>query len=331
MKRASKRKVTTLKDIALLAGCSQNTVSLALRNSNRISKEMRKRIRQIARRLKYVPNMAARNLSTRRSGIIGVYTYALYDAVRTELINSLITELHTAEYRPVLGLGKGHVGPWHSSPWMQTFRELNVEAMVVVAETIDKLPQWTRRIPVILVGCHPNESFQCDYLAIDRKQAANSGIEHLISRGHKKILVACNEQSVFAQGCFDTIKKAGLKPYYVCVDYPCSEEQWATVLSYLTRQQDRPTAAIFGDSPLAAEFMHHLQKTGVKIPKDIAIVGYDYFPWAKMLKVPLTTINQPISELASQAVTLVKTRLTEPETPLVHTILPHKLMIRKSS
>lgn len=331
MKHKYKHKTITLKDIAEQSGCSKNTVSLALRNSKRISEATRKQIHRIAKKLGYIPNLAGRNLRTRRSGIIGVYTRSLYDAVRTELINNLLAGLHTAGCRPVLGLGDEHSGPWHSSPWMQTFKEFNVEAMVIVAETVGRLPKWPRRIPTILVGGQPDESLPCDCLALDRKAAAKLGIKHLISRGHKKILVACNEKSVFAQGCFEAVKNAGLKSYNVFVNYPYSEEQQVTLFSRLTQQRDRPTAIIFGDSPLAAESMHRLQQNGMKIPRDIAVVGYDYFPWAEMLKIPLTTIEQPISKLAAEAVNMVKVRLAEPEAPLMHTILPHKLIIRKSS
>ena len=326
-----KHKSATLRDIAEQAGCSANTASLALRNSRRISDATRKRIHRIAKKLGYIPNLAGRNLRIGRSGIIGVYTRSLYDAVRTELVNNILAELHAAGYRPVLGLGEGHCGPWHLSPWMQTYRELNIEAMVVVAEAVVKLPRWPRRIPTILVGCQPAESLRCDYLALDRKAGARMGIEHLVARGQKRILVACNEKSVFAKGCFEAMTDAGIRSESVCVDYPCGEEQKTRLLGHLAKQRGRPTAIIFGDSPLAVEFMHWLPQAGIKIPRDLAIVGYDYFPWAGMLKVPLTTIEQPISELVVGAVNLVKNRLTRPDSQAVHTVLPHKLVVRKSS
>ena len=333
MKRQTKYKTITLKDIAAKVGCSKNTVSLALRDSNRISQKMRKRIAKVADKLGYVPNFAARNLSTRRSGMIGLYTLALYDAVRAELINSLIDELHTAEYRPVLGLGQKQPLPWYESPWMKTFRELNVEAMVVVAEAGGQLPDWLERIPTILVGCHPSEQFQCDYIALDRKEAARDGIKYLISCGHRKILVAGQQTSVFGQGCFEALSDAGLKPYHVPVNYYPNEDEEPinALIDCVTRRYDKPTAVIFGDSPLAGRFMLHLQKYDVKIPEALAVIGYDYFPCANMLKVPLTTLEQPISELAAQAISLIKNRLANPDLPITHTVIPHKLVIRKSS
>ena len=83
-------------------------------------------------------------------------------------------------------------------------------------------------------------------------------------------------------------------------------------------------------SPLAVQFMRAVQQQGVAIPEDLAVIGYDYFPWADMLKVPLTTIEQPIAEMATAAVDITRTRLTEPGAPLMHTVLPHKLVVRAS-
>ncbi len=333
MRKQIGRKRFKLADIARKAGCSVNTVSLALRNSRRISEDLRKKIHSIAEQFLYTPNYAARNLRVRRSGIIGVYTHILNDAVRTELINHFLDELHTAEYRPVLGLGQGFTqGPWYTSPWMQTFRELRVEALVVLWGTVAELPEWTKSIPIILVGCEPDETLPCDYLALDRKQAGNLGTEHLISRGHREILVGTNVSTNFGKGCVKALSANRGKPYEPSWDFPTTDLTQAQQYGFqLASRKTFPSAAIFGDSGIAASFMRGVLDAGKKVPRDIAVVGYDYFPWAPMLAVPLTTVEQPIETMASAAVELIRKRLAEPEAPPVHIIQPHRLVIRESS
>ncbi len=332
MRKHVSRKKIKLADIARKAGCSANTVSLALRNSRRISEDLRKKIHSIAEHFLYTPNYAARNLRVRRSGMIGVYTRILNDAVRTELVNHFLEELHTAEYRPVLGLGQGHHGPWYTSPWMQTFRELRVEALVILWGSAEQLPEWTKSIPIILVGCEPDETLPCDYLALDRTQAGCLATEHLLSRGHREILLGSSPDTNFGQGCIKALSANECKPFEHSYEFPATDIQKAQTYGLeLAGRRTRPTAALFGDSGIAASFMRGVLDGKRAIPGDMAVVGYDYFPWASMLAVPLTTVEQPIEAMAATAVDLIRKRLAEPEASAVHIVQPHRLVIRESS
>ncbi len=325
-------KKVTLKDIARKAGCSENTVSLALRDSRRISAELRGQIRKIADKLQYTPNYAARNLRVRRSGMIGIYTYPLQDAVRTALVNRLLAELHTAEYRPVLGICERSDDPWYQSAWMQTFREMRVEALVVLWAGIDELPEWCRSMPMILVGCNPNESLACDYLALDRRQAGHLGTSHLISRGCRNIMIGTDCANLFAQGCLSAMEVHGCKPYQLPFATDFNNLDQARLVGYnVAAQAPPPTGVVFNDSGYAASFIRGVLDAQRRIPEDMAVVGYDYFPWAEMLAVPLTTIEQPIEAMAAEAVRLVRQRLANPEMPPVHLVQPHTLVIRGSS
>jgi DNA-binding LacI/PurR family transcriptional regulator len=323
------RTTPTLQDIAEQADCSKNTVSLALRDSPRISETTRRTVQRIARRLGYVPNIAARTLSRRRSGMIGVYTRALHDAVRTELVNSLINRLHTAEYRPVLGLGLGHAGPWRTAPWVRTFGELNVEAVVVLCESEARGPAWARDIPKILLASDPNPRLRCDYVALDRHRAGQLAAEHLLETGRSRLLVACPSSMAFCAGAVETIQRAGQRADVL--EIATVPELRDRLLPRCRNPRNRPGGAIFGDAPLAAEFLHLARQNGLHIPRDLAVVAYDYLPWAHLLEVPLTTIEQPITDLAQQAVDCVRFRLEHPQAPFRREVLDHMLNVRVSS
>lgn len=322
----------TLKDIAERIGCSCNTVSLAMRNSTRVSEETRTRVHEIAEQLGYVANQAARNLRSNRTGMIGVYTRALYDAVRTEFVNRLVAALHGHGYQPVLGLADNFAGPWHQSPWMQTFRELQVEAIVVVSEETVDLPDWSNNIPIVLVGCSPNESLKCDYLALDRIEAGSLATKHLLSRGHKNIIVSPTEQASFGRGCASLIRDAGFEPHFLPSGIPDQDPNKGRSLGFSCAQQmPEITAAVLGDSGLAAGFIRGILDAGKRVPEDIAVVGYDYFPWAEMVAVPLTTVEQPIASMASMAIDLTQQRLADRNREFMHLTQPHSLVIRGSS
>lgn len=323
-------KQPTLKTIAEAAGCSRNTVSLALRGSNRISDATRDRIEKIAEKAGYIPNLAAKNLITSRSGMIGVYTRALYDSVRVELVNHLFSHLHTAEYRPILGLGYKNSNPWQNSPWIRTFQAMNIEALVIITEDMRQLPLFAERLPIILLNCQPNELLKCDYIALDRAEAARSGIKHLLSRGHKEILIAAKPglNSVFTRGCRDTLEDSGYPGRSKNFFSISHEDKIPKLMSYI--QETKPSAVIFDDSGLAAIFIKQLCRKKTKVPRDIAVIAYDYFPGADLLTPSLTTIEQPIDTLAQQAVEVVKDRLSNPDSKHKHIVLKHELVIRES-
>jgi LacI family transcriptional regulator, galactose operon repressor len=325
------RRQCTLQDIADEAGCSKNTVSLALRDSSRISEATRENIRKLAHDLGYITNIAARNLTTRRSGLIGVYTHAVQDDVRSTLINRLLTGLHTAEYKPLLGLGYGHEGNWHTSPWMQTFQEMNIEALVLAFTTFGRMPTWLRDIPVVLVGCYPTKRPPCDSVALDRHEVGEMGVRHLIQQGHEHICVATGTDSGIGKGCMETLKCANLPPAGPCPQTSPPPTELAAFCDSVLASQPQPTAIFFGDTPLAVNFMRVALQKGISIPKDLAIIGYDYFSWADMLKIPLTTIEQPLDAMANAALDMVGQRLKNPAAPRMRQVLPHRLVIRAST
>lgn len=325
-------KRVTLGDIASAAGCSKNTVSLALRRSTRISTALRLKICAIAEQFNYTTDYAARNLRAGHSGLLGIYTRPLQDAVRTEMVNHLLSELHTTKYRPVLGLGEPDCRRWSDSPWMQTFRELRIEALVLLWNFVpDGLHEWIRNTPVIMVGNEPAPDLECDCLALDRRQAGTLGVEHLLARGRRRILIgACN--SDFRTGCLKAIEAAGYKPYTPPYEPNYLNIRDARLFGHtLSTVNEPPDGALFGDSGFAAMFIRSVVENKFNVPRDIAVVAYDYFPSAELLAVPLTTIEQPIETMAKKAVELIRRRLSHPEAPLLHMVQPHRLFVRESS
>ena len=102
------------------------------------------------------------------------------------------------------------------------------------------------------------------------------------------------------------------------------------MLECVLSQKDQLSAVILSDAGAAVDLMHELWLRKIKVPEDIAILAYDYLPFlADKLKVPLTTIEQPIIDLMTNAVEVIKARLAEPDKPFVHKTLSHRLIVEK--
>jgi LacI family transcriptional regulator len=98
----------------------------------------------------------------------------------------------------------------------------------------------------------------------------------------------------------------------------------------LSLMDPRPTALVILNSEHAVQICKVLGHAGVRIPQDLAVVGYDYLAWADSATVPLTTVEQPLEELASRTVEITRRRLVEPDSPRMQIELPHRLMVRGS-
>lgn len=326
LQKMTDTKRITLQSIADITGYSKNTTSLALRDSKRLPKKTRELIQQEAKKLGYIPNFIAKNFSKNKSGLIGIYTRALYDSVRTEIINNLISYLRSSDYCPILGLGQDHTGPWYTSPWAETLRSLHVDALVVVSEVQIEISNWFQNTPIIGVSCQPNVSLRCDYVGLDRYEAADLAVDYLIEKNHRNILLCTDKKLIFGEGCYRRLVQKQCKVYWSKPDFPIKVEQLPALVSYVKNNLKKFSAIIFGDAPLAAQFLTLLTKENIAIPQDISILSYDYLPYAKDLKVHLTTIQQPIAEMAEEAIKLIWNRIKNPDSAYIQKVLKHKIM-----
>jgi LacI family transcriptional regulator len=334
-----KGRIITLQDIADEAKCSRNTVCLAVRNSSRISKEKREQIQRIAAELDYIPNLTARNLRVSKTGIIGIYANSLNDAVRVKLANSLVSDLHSNGKHPVLGLNPDHEKPWFEDPWMQSFQALRAEAIVIIAGGKESLPVWAKKTPVILVGCMPDEQLACDYVALDRRAAASMAISHLESRGHKRIMIISSDGSVldkedlsFAKSSLDIAKERNMHIAFVPLNTGNSfDRQMDALVVRLLEDRKKYSALVLSDTQIAVTLMARLFTMGIDVPGELAMISYDFFPWADALRVPITTIEQPVEAITFESMEIIKNRINDPKMPLVHKVLPHKLAVRSST
>ena len=323
-------KEATIKDIAEVAGCSKNTVSLALRGSSRISPARRDEIEAIALSLGYVANLSARHLSAKQSPFIGIFTQTIRDAVRMTLIDKLITGFHGTGLHPIFGLGDSAEQQWQHSPWIEAYRAMRVQAIVLVGEAPGlKLHPGPRKVPMVLVHCQPDEHLECDYIGLDRAEAAFLGKNRLEEHGRRSIVVFGSRGSTFTQ----SVAESGTPSCSVsicCVDIGEPKAMAGECFSHFLSQRGVYDGALFQDSGVAAEFLNMAVLKGIPIPEELAIVAYDYYPQADLLKVGLSTIEQPLDELAERAIEIIVRRAHHPEAPWVHETLPHRLALRES-
>lgn len=327
---SSSSKPVTQADIAAIVGCSQNTVTLALRNSPRISESRRQRILSVAQKLGYRPSIAARGLRRGRSGLIGLY--GVIDAVRSDFINKLMRALHDTEYKPVLGIDYDNVKPWHDGTWIQTLLSMQVEAMVSFAwNDLPHVPPWVERVPLIFAGFQSGLKTRCDMVAMDRKAAVEMAVEYLISQGHRRIAMVQGHYGWYVtDGFVESMKKRGMEPMLFSGDgVSATQELFAQLRAVLRNKATAPTGIFVLNTSLAVELFLTAQRNNWQDVLKLGMVGYDRAPWLDRLPVPIATIEQPMKELVDATLGMVLERLENPGGPKKLVTLPFHLVVRK--
>lgn len=314
----------------MLAGCSQNTVAKALGNSKGVSAARREQIRELAQQLGYQPSIAARGLRQGRSGLIGVF--GRLDSIRSMMLSHLMRQLHSPDHKPILGLEEIDNPPWYATPWVDTLMSLRVEAVVNFSRGYDTaVPPWASRTPVIFTGHDPVPHSPCDFVTMDRTGAVRAGIEYLVARGHRRIQMLRHYPGTRIVNAYvQAVTAMGLDPSLFL--YGKDETRAAIATRFLDQFDDpthAPTAAFVLPTDFACELYALAHGRGIAVPRQLTIVGYDMLPALDDLRIPITTLDQPVEELAIQTAQTVSRRLQAPKTPPMQIVCPFRLNVRQ--
>jgi len=307
----------TMNDVARKAGVSAITVSRAFAGTAPVAGPTRQRILAAAEELGYVPHLLARGLARGRSTMIGVLVNELSNPFYTPPIDAIQAVAHDKNY--MLVIAQSLRQPAVEIECVRQFREIRVAGLIVVpvAPQSDHLVHLRSQGTAVVAMSRVWP--QGDYVAVDDVAGGHMAGEHLVQLGHQHI------------GCLalDDPTHSGIRAR---VQGLRQENGLQAADAFLALSE--PPAAVFVTSDrLAMGFMQGLLNKGVRIPDDIAIVGYDDILYAEVLSVPLTTIALPKYEMGQRAAQILFDRIEHGATAddLRQVLLPPQLVVRASS
>ncbi len=335
------KKEITIYDIARKLALSSATVSRALNNNPAINKNTRKKIQDVAREMGYRHNTFASNLRNQKTNTIGVIMHELNSNFMTSVLAGIEKVTTDAGYDLIIG---------HSS---ESFQKEIANAQNLYHKRVDGLiasmafdtrdlehyqPFQKKGIPVIFYD-RVDESSDYTHVIIDNEKCGYMATHHLIEQGCRKIVLitASLARNVYAQrhrGYERALKEAGI-PYKkeLVIVKDLSEQKAVEAAQQVLKMKPRPDGAFITNDFSAAVFMQTLKKNGVKIPGDIAIVGFNNDAISKLVEPQLTTIDYPGNEIGEVAArTLVNHLKGVASLNQMRTIIVRSdLIIRKSS
>ncbi|TVR18910.1 MAG: LacI family transcriptional regulator [Anaerolineaceae bacterium] len=330
----------TLEKIAELAGVSRATVSRVVNGHPNIRTEVRERVQKVIDETGYEPNRAARSLASNRSNIIGVFkplvggTDLFIDPYYPKLINGISHECNQLDY--VLSLFIFRNREEERTKFNQIINSGLVDGLILTASVADDpyVPILQKRgVPFVMVGRAPYDS-SASFIDADNIGGASTAASHLIRTGYKRIAcISPESRTTVGQDRLGGFLKA-FEDRQVPINRELIVEGDFTFASGVSAMRQllplKPDAVFAGSDAMALGAMQAIQEAGLKVPDDIAVVGFDDFPAASNAVPPLTTIRQPVEESGSMAVRTLVDMIDTESREARGTILPVELIVRKS-
>lgn len=337
---AEKKKSVTIMDVARVAGVSKMTVSRVLNNEQTVKKSTRERIYDAMKDLNFRPNGLARSLAGGQSLHVGlIYTNPSYFYL-SELLFGAMNACRERGHHVLVDQPYNIRNLSDPEYIQQRFFEMGVHAVMISPplSEIDAIVKSIENVGIdlVCVGIRSQGERLC--VSMDDRSATSDLIQHLIDIGHQKIAIIegppdhKRATQLRREGFMAAMEKNGLS---IREDYITQGN--FTMLSgmnaarSLLSSSDRPTAIFASNDDMAIGAINAAYEIGLSVPGDVSIVGFDDIAMATAVWPPLTTVRQPIREMAAAAVYLLEQKRAGTLTQPHDIILDHDLLIRSST
>ncbi len=334
-------KKITIKDIARIAKVSHTTVSRALNDKSRIHPKTKERILSIAKELNYQPNFFARSLVTRRTRILGLVITTIANPFYTELAQGIETTARSLGYNIILCSTDYELSI--EKQYIDMLRNKGVDGIIFTSAHLGDpniIELAEEGFPLILVNrrtYHPIVKDKVDYVGVDNVLGGYLAVEHLIRLGHERIGIigGSSESSVGfervegGKRAFETYGLEVKEEYFLEGDF-LKESGYQGGKRFL--KMEKPPTAIFATNDyMALGTYQALLEEGIRIPEEIALVGFNDIEFTSMRGIELTTIGQKKYEMGALAVKKLVERIEGDRTGSPkEIILEPELIIRKT-
>lgn len=330
-----KNRHVTIVDVARESGVSYSTVSRVLSGFEFVKDETRQRVLNAAQRLGYVVNIGARSLAGGKSQIIGVLVPGLDNGYIGEIARGIDEELSRVNYDLMVYTTHRHQGK--ELTYARAIANGLTDGLLLIVPLVrDYLQAFQeQQFPYVLIdqGDPTNRSHVVDST---NWQGAYEATKYLIELGHQRIGIITGLMEITSAGERLEGYKSALTDHNIAFDpdlvamgdfWQPRAYQAALELMALTN----PPTAIFASNDLSAfGAMEAVRESGLRIPEDVSIIGFDDVPQAALVHPKLTTVRQPLDQIGRVAVRMLLEQIDNPGHPPRRVTLATRLVVRDS-
>nr|WP_299073322.1 LacI family DNA-binding transcriptional regulator [uncultured Allomuricauda sp.] len=335
------KKRTTIKDIADILKISAAAVSKALHDDPRISSKTKEAVRKVAKELNYQPNHLASALRRGKSNLVGVIVPRTNSNFFSSVIQNMEEVLNKEGYNIIMTQSNESFKKECNNIDTLLFTQVDGIIASMANETIsldfyEKIK--SKGIPLILFDRGEND-LNVDYIGIDDYASSHMIVEHLIAQGCKRIahIGGYKHTRIFnnrIRGYVDAIKKNNLPlDDKLLIESSLTKEDGRAKMMQLLSLDERPDAVYVAGDYAALGALQVLKENKIKVPSEIALVGFGNEPFTSLISPAITSVEQHSSEIGKLAAKTFLNRIKEPilKQTLNKIILDAELIVRDSS
>ncbi len=308
---SDRKKRVTIKDVAQAAGVSTQTVSRVMNKYSYVSGETRQRVEAVVQQLGYNPSALARSLSQQRSYTLGVVTFGLKYIGPSRTINGIADKADELGYMLLMK----EIDKFNTNKIDGVIDSLlarQVDGILWVAPEIGDNHSWVERqkekntVPVLFLAMKPRNNISS--VSTDNFQGAVMAVQHLLSCGRKKIGHISGPPSWWEaderkRGWRETLSAVG----FDTSDYCCAEGNWSSASGeqafiHLMEKFPDLDAVFVANDQMSLGVLREAIRRGIRVPEQLAVIGFDNIPESAYFYPSLTTIYQDLQLLGEQAV-----------------------------
>jgi DNA-binding LacI/PurR family transcriptional regulator len=328
----------TLRDVARQAGVSVATASRVLTGNASVRPETRQRVEQAMRDLLYLPDARKQRTET---GLIGVLVPELGNPIFPALAQAIETRLAPSGFASILC--NTNEAAFREIDYVHMLLDRRVEGMVFISCEMtnlrgdhDHYRRLVEESPRLVFVNGAVTTFDVPSVGVDERAAGEIATQHLIDLGHERIgYVAGLEHylptQLKAAGRAAAMTAAGLDPGGLTAYADFSTAGGMQALARLVELSDPPTGVICSSDMMAIGALHEAARRGFRVPDDLSIVGFDGIDATKWSVPELTTVEQPIRQIAETAVETLLTLIEQPDRALPSSYYRPRLRVRAST
>ena len=331
-------KSVSLNKVAEEAGVSIATVSRVINDSPGVNPETRMKVQQVIKELKYIPNRVAKRLRNRNASgnLLGALIPDIQNPFYMEVLRGIEDVAYENKYALIM------------CNFSQDEKKEKLYLDILQSESIDGLIAAPTNehdqevislvktgLPIVCVD-RGLSGVDVDVVLVENKKGAFTAVDHLAKAGYKRIAYISGLPQIPSsqqreQGYLDALSANGLAIDRNLIKYGDSRhESGVKLCEELLNYSDPPDAIFTGNNLITLGALETIHKKGLKVPGQIAIIGFDDMYWAISLNPPLTAVRQPAYEIGRRAAEQLILRINDPTRPTMSMILKTELMIRSS-
>jgi LacI family transcriptional regulator len=327
----------TIRDVARAAGVSTATAARALGGYGHASPAARRKVSESARQLGYRPNVVARALVSRATTTVGLVVGDIENPFFAAAARGLADVMDAHGYTVLLANADEDAGRERRA--VDALRARQVDGMVVVPapgaspEHLTELV--TAGVPLVLLD-RAVVGVAADSVLVRNVAGARAAVAHLAGLGHRRIGVVSDSPEITSsaeriQGYRQALRAAGIapEPGLISIGGPTRDDGEAAALRLLDRA-DRPTAVFTANNFMTVGALRAARSLGLRIPDDVALVGFDDLDWTTLVQPPVTVVRQPVADLGRVAGERLLRRLEGDAGPPKRIRLDANLIVRGS-